>query len=107
MKLPPSVRDFDIYRFVKVECHSTRAAAREFGLSQTRIRQIVTQVRDYFLACVPRGTDEDAPDTRLTVAEQLSREQLEYLYARAVRAFKKWSARTCMATCCPARRVFS
>jgi hypothetical protein len=66
MKLPPSVRDFDIYRFVKVECHSTRAAARE-----------------------------------------LSREQLEYLYARAVRAFKKWSARTCMATCCPARRVFS
>jgi hypothetical protein len=79
-KLPPTVRDFDIFRFVKVECRSTRAAAREFGLSQTRIRQIVAEVRDYFLACVPRGTSEDdeESDTRLVVAQQFAHEQLDF-----------------------------
>lgn len=108
-KLPPTVRDFDVFRFVKAECRSTRAAAREFGLSQTRIRQIVAEVRGYFLACVARGTSktDDETDTRLVVAEQLAHEQLEFLYARAVRAFNETSARTCMATCRPARRATS
>lgn len=88
-KLPPSVRDYDIYRFVKFECHSTRAAAREFGLSQTRIRQIVSHVREYLVESVPQTAGKDEPDTRLVVAEQLAREQLDWLYGRAVRGFNE------------------
>ncbi len=88
-QLPPSVRDFQIYRFVQCDCRSTRAAAREFQLSQTRIRQIIAGVRAFFIRSVPRPAGDDGPDTRLVVAEQLSREQLECLYRRAVRAFEE------------------
>ncbi len=83
----PSVRDFEIFKFVKCACGSTRAAAREFHLSQTRIRQVVSGVQASFLAAVPPKCGDEPPDTRLVVAEQWAREQLEYLYGRAVQAF--------------------
>jgi hypothetical protein len=86
-KLPPSVRDFEIYRYLKLECHSTRAAAREFGLSQTRVRQIAARVVEFFLESAPLTAGDEATDAQMVVAQQLAREQLEHLYARAIRTF--------------------
>ena len=86
-KLPPSVRDFQIYRFVKFECNSTREAALEFEISQTRVRQVIARVIEFLLESAPQGTDEERPAAGRHVAEQLAREQLEYLYQRAMKAF--------------------
>jgi len=89
-KLPPSERDFNVYRFVKFECNSTREAAHEFRISQTRVRQVIARVVEFLLDSVPRGpeTDDEQLDQRLVVAEQLARAQLEYLYERAIKAFE-------------------
>jgi hypothetical protein len=87
-KLPPSVRDFEIYRFVKFECNSTREAAHEFHLSQTRVRQVMARVIEFLIESAPHGDDdEEGASQRLYVAEQLAREQLDYLYQRAMKAF--------------------
>ena len=92
LKLPPSVRDFQVYRFVKFACNSTREAAAEFCLSQTRVRQVLARVIEFLLESAPRVrddtlTDDAAADSRMVVAEQLAREQLEFLYQRCMKAY--------------------
>ena len=92
LKLPPSVRDFQVYRFVKFACNSTREAAAEFCLSQTRVRQVLARVIEFLLESAPRVrddtlTDDAAADGRMVVAEQLAREQLEFLYQRCMKAY--------------------
>jgi hypothetical protein len=86
-KQPPSVRDFQIYQFVKFDCNSTREAAHEFDLSQTRVRQVLARVGQFFIEAVPREEGDDPRQVRLAAAEGLAREQLEYLYRRALMAF--------------------
>lgn len=86
-RLPPSVRDFQVYRFVKFDCNSTRDAASEFDLSQTRVRQIVARVVEFFAESVPHQEGDDERAVRLVAAERLAREQLEYLYHRTMMAF--------------------
>src|SRR3954463_16340931 len=51
--LPPSHRDFEVYQRVVIEGASTRQAAGEFSLSQTRIRQIVRRVTQWLPANPP------------------------------------------------------
>jgi len=92
LKLPPSVRDFQVYRFVKFACNSTREAAAEFCLSQTRVRQVLARVIEFLLESAPRVrddtlTDDAAADSRIVVAEQFAREQLEVLYQRCMKAY--------------------
>jgi len=88
-KLPPTERDFEIYRRVKFECVSTRDAAGDFNLSQTRVRQIVTRVVEYLVESVPASVREDDSSEQLYVAQQLARGQLEFLYERAIRAWER------------------
>ncbi len=87
LKLPPSVRDFQIYRYVKFDCNSTRDAAEEFDISQTRVRQLIARVGEYFIETVPQEEGDDEKEVRLAAAERLAREQLEYLYYRTMKAF--------------------
>ena len=90
-KLPPGERDFELFRFVRVELHSTRAAAEVFRISQTRVRQVVSRVVEYLLATAREGLeeDEDEPAGSLAVAEQIARMQLEHLYHKAMEAWRK------------------
>jgi len=82
-KLPPSQRDFEVYRFVKIEHHSTRQAAGQFNISQSRVRQVLAAIVEYLVDTVP--VDEEGKCVeRLQVAEQLAREQLEFLYGQAI-----------------------
>ncbi len=86
-KRPPSVRDFQIYRFVRFECNSTREAAHEFSISQTRVRQIISRVMDFFVESAPTGDGDKRLDPKAVAAEQLSREHLQYMYQRAMKCF--------------------
>jgi hypothetical protein len=82
-KSPPSQRDFEVYRFIKIEHHSTRQAASQFNISQSRVRQVLAGIVDYLVDSVP--VDEEGKSLeRLQVAEQLAREQLEFLYGQAI-----------------------
>jgi hypothetical protein len=86
-KLPPSVRDFQVYRYVKFDCYSTRDAADEFDISQTRVRQVIARVVEFLIESVPQREGDDQKEVRLAAAERLAREQLEYLYHRTMMAF--------------------
>ena len=86
-KLPPSVRDFQVYRYVKFDCNSTRDAAEEFDISQTRVRQVIARVVEFLIESVPQREGDDEKEVRLAAAERLAREQLEYLYYRTMMAF--------------------
>ena len=90
-KLPPGERDFQVFRFVRVELHSTRGAAEVFGISQTRVRQIVSRVVAYLLATAREGLaeDDEEPAGSLAVAEQIARMQLEHLYQKAMEGWRK------------------
>ena len=89
VKLPPGERDFQVYRFVRVETNSTRAAAQMFGVSQTRVRQVVSRVVEYLLAVAREGLkeDEDEHAGSLVVAEQIARMQLEHMYSQAMQSW--------------------
>lgn len=94
-KLPPSERDFQVYRFVRVETNSTRAAAQVFAISQTRVRQVVSRVVEYLLAVAREGLEEDEEERAgsVVVAEQIARMQLEYLYQTAIGAWNESQAK--------------
>lgn len=79
-KLPPTERDFEIYREVVLQGESTRHVAGRHGLSQTRVRQLLTRVIDFLLQAVPVELPEQTREQRLYVAEQLARMHLEHLY---------------------------
>jgi hypothetical protein len=87
--LPPSERDFQVFRFVRVETNSTRAAAQTFAISQTRVRQVVSRVAEYLLAVAREGVEEDEEERAgsLSVAEQIARMQLEHLYQQAMHSW--------------------
>jgi len=46
-KLPPSERDFEVFEHVVVGGGTTRGAAREFQISQTRLCQVLDRVRPF------------------------------------------------------------
>ena len=88
-KLPPSERDFQVFRFVRVETNSTRAAGQVFGISQTRVRQVVSRVAEYLLGVAREGLEDDEEERAgsLSVAEQIARMQLEHLYSQAMQSW--------------------
>lgn len=89
VKLPPSERDFQVFRFVRVENNTTRGAAGVFGISQTRVRQVVSRVVNYLLAVAREGLDDDDEERAgsLSVAEHIARMQLEHLYQKAMQSW--------------------
>lgn len=86
--LPPTWRDFQVYRLVKIEQKSTRTAARELRLSQTRVCQIVARVAEYLLASTPAADDDEQRQRQLRLAEQLAAERIDYLLQLAMTAFE-------------------
>ena len=85
--LPPSGRDFEVYRRTAVEGRTTREVAAEFELSQTRVTQLRNKVFEWIGAHLPppgRMSDEQ----RLRAAETLAFEQLQQQYAEAMEAWR-------------------
>lgn len=85
--LPPSERDFEIYRLIRVEQCSTRQAAAAAGVSQTRVRQIVERVANFLLSVVPEGTDEQRA-ARIRIAQVVAAERIDLLYGEALRVWQ-------------------
>lgn len=82
----PSERDWAVYRNVRVEAWSTRTTAQEFGISQTRVCQIVKEVGAFLWEAAPVRPDDDEGRARY-VATQLAAERIDFLYNEAVSCY--------------------
>src|SRR5206468_5184952 len=83
LQFPPSYRDFQIYQRVVVEAVSTRQAAGEFSLSQTRIRQLVQRVSQWLTDNLPPQSDmTDA--AYLRHAQHVAADRLSFFYCQAM-----------------------
>ncbi|HEX5105625.1 MAG TPA: hypothetical protein VFV87_17520, partial [Pirellulaceae bacterium] len=86
-KLPPSERDFSVFEHVTVDGGTTRSAALEFGISQTRVCQILDRVRAWLDEVLP-DCDKAATQRQLDLAVALAGDRLDALYGRAVEAWE-------------------
>src|SRR6266516_448483 len=83
LSLPPSQRDFQVYQRVVVEAVSTRQAAGEFSLSQSRIRQLVQRVSQWLTDNLPPQCD--ATDAAyLRHAQHVAADRLSFFYGEAM-----------------------
>ena len=81
--LPPSERDFQVFELVAIDGASTRQAAAEFGVSQSRIVQIRRHVAEWMGAEVPE-TPRLTPIQRLRVAADIAERRADHLYSKAM-----------------------
>ena len=88
---PPTHRDFEIYRYVKITDHSTREAADAWGLSQTRIMQIVQCVHDFLrlTAPIPKAAKQEDMLRYVWVAENISAERLQQVTGAMMRLWER------------------
>ena len=86
--LPPGSRHFEAYRLTAVEGLSTREAAAQMGVSQTRVIQLRDRVVDWISQELPR-LDAQPPEQRLMIAEYLAVERMEFLYGASLRAWRQ------------------
>ncbi len=75
---PPSGRDIELFRAVKFELLSTRAAAERFKISQTRVRQIVGRVRRWFSQSLPDATPAQQQE-ELRLVQHVAAERLQVM----------------------------
>src|SRR6185436_700362 len=88
LKLPPSGRDFQVYQRVIVDAASTRQAASEFSLSQTRVRQVVQRVSEWLTPELPAASKEQA-QVQLWLARNVAADRLQGLYGEAMSRWRK------------------
>ena len=87
-KLPPSGRDFEVYHTVIVGGKSTREAAEQFRLSQTRICQIVERMRAWQAEVLP--AECPLPEEGcLRLAQNIAVERINHLYCEVMTAWRK------------------
>lgn len=91
LRLPPSGRDFEVFRAVSVIQDSTRAVAAAFQISQTRVRQIVSRVGQWLAETLPQLA-ELATEKLLNFARHLAADRLEYLYGELLRRWRETTA---------------
>ena len=87
VSLPPTERDFRIYERVVLGGISTRQAAGEFYLSQTRIRQVVQRVSGWLNENVP-AQDEATDAAHLCYARHVAADRLEYFYQETMHCWR-------------------
>jgi len=87
-KLPPSGRDFEVFSAVVMYGKTTREAAEQFKLSQTRVCQIVERVRQWQTEIAPE--DSQISDQRLLqFAKVVAAGRLDYLYGETTEAWRR------------------
>jgi len=87
--LPPTSRDFLVYERIIIERATTRQAAEEVGLSQTRVRQIVHRVEEYLAGTLATEDREGLDRGRLRLAQCVAADRLHELYGEAL---ERWRA---------------
>jgi len=87
--LPPSGRDFEVFEHVVVGGGTTRSAAQEFKISQTRVCQVLERVRAWMDEVTPSAADEQVSQKRLQLAEGLAADRLDHLYGQAIEGWRK------------------
>ncbi len=85
--LPPGERDFQVFERVVVEGATTRQAAAEFGLSQTRIVQIRQRVAEWIGKEVP-PTESLTARQPLVLAARIAEQRIDVLYSHAMEAWR-------------------
>jgi hypothetical protein len=83
----PSERDWALYQAVRVEQWPTRAAAEGFGISQTRVCQIVQRTAAFIAQAVTVPSKEDEA-RQLAAGKQLAADRIDYLYGQAMTCFR-------------------
>lgn len=89
ISLPPSSRDLELYEFVAVQNHTTREAASAFGISQTRVRQVLARVVEFLVQAVPGDDDERTAEQKLAAAQWAAGMRLDFLYSQALTMWRK------------------
>jgi hypothetical protein len=84
----PSERDWNVYQLVRVQQWSTRAAAKEFDISQSLVCQIVQRMGKFFVQSIKVPSTELAA-RQLAAGRQLAAERIDFLVNEAVRCFRK------------------
>ena len=85
---PPSGRDFEVFEHVVVGGGTTRSAAHEFKISQTRVCQVLERVRVWLDDVTPSAADEQVSQKRLQLAEGLAADRLDHLYGQAIEGWR-------------------
>lgn len=85
--LPPGERDFQVFERVVVEGATTRQAAAQFGLSQTRIVQIRQRVAEWIGKEVP-PTESLTARQRLVLAGRIAEQRIDFLYSEVMEAWR-------------------
>ena len=88
LKLPPSGRDFQVYQRVIVDAASTRQAASEFSLSQTRVRQVVQRVSEWLTKELPAASKEN-DRVQLWLAKHVAADRLQALLGETMDSWRK------------------
>ncbi len=86
--LPPSDRDFDLYRRTKIERDAPQEVAAEWGVSREELERGVQRVADFLMEAALAKEDQ-RHDERVFTAEQLAAERIDFLYGEAMRAFRR------------------
>lgn len=84
----PSERDWNVYQLVRVQQWSTRAAAKEFDISQSLVCQIVQRMGKFFVQSIKVPSKELAA-RQLAVGRQLAAERIDFFVNEALRCFRK------------------
>ena len=88
LKLPPSGRDFQVYQRVIVDAASTRQAASEFSVSQTRVRQVVQRVSQWLTQELPAASKEN-DQVQLWLAKHVAADRLQALLGETMDGWRK------------------
>jgi len=93
LRLPPCGRDFDVFSLVIVGGQTTRQAAAEFKLSQTRVCQIVERVQTWQSEVLP--AESPLPEERqLRMSKHMAAARLDHLYGEMMKAWRKSQGET-------------
>jgi hypothetical protein len=86
---PPQLRDRQIFEAVAVKQRSQTEVAREHGISQPRVAQILVEVGAWVARVVPQALDQLTQEERLGLATFLVESQLRYWQDLATAAWTK------------------
>src|SRR6187397_984708 len=86
-KLPPGPRDWLAYRLVKVQQLTTREAAKQLGISQTRVCQLIDRVVEYMTDVAPGCESPEARGRRLYIAESVAAERIDFLFGQVCEGY--------------------
>lgn len=85
----PSERNFEVYHAVEIELMSRRTAATRFGISSTRVQQIVAQVKEFVREHGDDAIVQAAPERLELASLNVCHEKLNYFYKSTMRLWNQ------------------